>query len=116
MAPEYTPFSAVCKRTFTRSNGWPTTTAQTPPTPPAAKERMPDAKEDFVVSTTSDATCSFEGRSSLEGREGMMEFEEELEEGEDVGGVEGIVEDEGRKGNGRIVGSSDRQICIEHVG
>ena len=38
-ADEYTPLSAVCNRTLTRSNGWPTITAQTPPKPPAAKDR-----------------------------------------------------------------------------
>ena len=33
--------SAVCNRTLTRSNGWPTKTEQIPPTAPAASERVP---------------------------------------------------------------------------
>lgn len=83
MALEYTPFSAVCNLTLTRSKGWPTTTAQIPPTPPAAKDRIPEVKEDLVVSTTSVATCSLEGRASFEGNEGREELEEDEDEEEE---------------------------------
>lgn len=87
MAPVYTPFSAVCNRTFTRSKGWPTTTAQMPPTPPAAKERRPEVKDDFVVSTTSVVTSEAEGRESFDGsgldEEGMAKI---VQRGEVWGG------------------------------
>ena len=85
MAPVYTPFSAVCNRTFTRSKGWPTTTAHIPPTPPAVNDRRPADKDDLVASATSVATSSLEGRSCLDGREdrgGLEEEEEEEEDGE----------------------------------
>ena len=63
IAPLYTPFSAVCNRTFTRSNGCPTITAQTPPTPPATSARRDCA--DFCVATlTSCLSSSAEGSFS----------------------------------------------------
>lgn len=43
-ALKYTPRSVVCNRTFTRSNGCPTTTAHTPPNAPAAKLRRPTSE------------------------------------------------------------------------
>src|SRR5438045_8481005 len=48
----YTPFSAVCSLTLTRSNGCPTITAQIPPKPPAASERRP-ASDFFAASLAS---------------------------------------------------------------
>jgi hypothetical protein len=63
MAPLYTPFSAVCMRTLTRSNGCPTTTAQMPPTPPAASARS-DCSEDLLASLMSSFNSSLEGRFS----------------------------------------------------
>ena len=65
MAPEYTPFSAVCSLTLTRSKGWPTRTAQTPPIPPAARERRLET-DAFVAATTSVLTSSVEGREGAE--------------------------------------------------
>jgi hypothetical protein len=63
MAPLYTPFSAVCIRTLTRSNGCPTTTAQMPPTPPAASARS-DCSEDLLASLMSSFNSSLEGKFS----------------------------------------------------
>jgi hypothetical protein len=60
MAPVYTPLSEVCSRTLTRSNGWPTTTAQTPPTPPETRARS-DCSEDLVATFTSSLSSSVEG-------------------------------------------------------
>lgn len=60
MADEYTPRSAVWRRTLTRSKGWPTTTAQTPPNPPAAKERTCERKLEAALSLTS----SFAGKTA----------------------------------------------------
>lgn len=57
IAPEYTPFSAVCIRTLTRSNGCPTNTAHTPPIPPAASERKLDTVC-FEASTISSFICT----------------------------------------------------------
>src|SRR5277367_3808926 len=68
-APLYTPFSAVCMRTLTRSKGWPTMTAQTPPTAPAARERSPDSADlvlSLAASTSSTWAASGEGRSTVE--------------------------------------------------
>src|SRR5271155_3613215 len=68
-APLYTPFSAVCMRTLTRSKGWPTMTAQTPPTAPAARERRPDSADlvpSLAVSTSSAWTASGGGASTVE--------------------------------------------------
>jgi hypothetical protein len=63
MAPVYTPFSEVCNRTLTRSNGWPTTTAQIPPTPPATSARS-DWSEDLVATLTSSLSSPAEGSFS----------------------------------------------------
>jgi hypothetical protein len=57
IAPLYTPASAVCRRTLTRSNGWPTTTAQTPPKPPAARERTCEARAFLASSFVGGATA-----------------------------------------------------------
>lgn len=70
IAPVYTPFSAVCNRTFTRSNGCPTTTAHTPPTAPPASDRRPESVDFFAAITSSlsseveDGMCGRESLSS----------------------------------------------------
>lgn len=56
MAPLYTPASAVCSLTLTRSKGWPTMTAQMPPKPPAARERRP--ANDFAAAISTSAFSS----------------------------------------------------------
>lgn len=55
-ALEYTPLSAVCSRTFTRSKGCPTITAHTPPNPPAAKLLSP-ASDFFSASWIVSCNC-----------------------------------------------------------
>jgi hypothetical protein len=64
MAPVYTPFSAVCMRTLTRSKGWPTTTANTPPTPPASSARS-DWSEDLEAALTSSLSSAVLGSFSM---------------------------------------------------
>lgn len=54
---------------------------------------MPDVRDDLVVWTTSDATCSFEGRSSFEGSDGTDAFEELEEEDMKTVGEEVRVEE-----------------------
>jgi len=76
IAPLYTPLSAVCKRTLTRSKGCPTRTAQTPPAPPATSERN-DCSDDFVASTAACSTSAGEGSLSIgeeDEEEDMAEF------------------------------------------
>lgn len=68
---------------MTRSNGWPTTTAQTPPTPPAARDRRPAESEDFVDGIITAAASSLEGRDGEDEGEGMDEDDEDEEEEED---------------------------------
>ena len=63
IAPLYTPFSAVCNRTFTRSNGCPTITAHTPPTPPETSARS-DCADFLLAALTSSFNSSFEGKFS----------------------------------------------------
>jgi hypothetical protein len=64
IAPVYTPFSAVCMRTLTRSNGWPTTTANTPPTPPANSARS-DCSDDLEAALTSSLSSAVLGSFSI---------------------------------------------------
>lgn len=73
IAPEYTPFSAVCNRTLTRSKGCPVTTAKTPPTPPAARSRK--LWSDFFVATlTSCSSSCGEGSLSFTSDEDMLGY------------------------------------------
>lgn len=60
-------------RTLTKSNGCPTTTAHTPPTPPATRERKLE-RVCFEASTTSLLT------SSAEGIEGPVDDDDDEEE------------------------------------
>jgi len=80
IAPVYTPFSAVCNRTLTRSKGCPTTTAKIPPTPPAAKSRK--LETDFFAATATSCSSSF-----AEGSLSVMEGAEEEEDEEDMAGL-----------------------------
>jgi hypothetical protein len=57
----YTPFSAVCSLTFTRSNGCPTMTAHTPPNPPAARLRRPESDDLAAAWTSSFSSGSVSG-------------------------------------------------------
>lgn len=73
IAPVYTPFSAVCNRTLTRSNGWPTTTAHMPPAPPATRSRKL-CSDFFVATTTSCLSSSVEGSFSIGEEEDMLGY------------------------------------------
>lgn len=117
IAPLYTPFSAVCNLTFTKSNGCPTTTAQIPPAPPATKSRK--LEKDFLaawetssfsscaegiwtLSSSADGICAFISRaegilSLMSWAEGSLSVIDEVGEegailGYASGGLDGIVE------------------------
>ena len=57
-APLYTPLSAVCSRTLTRSKGCPDSTAQTPPTPPATNALMDCTSSELAAFATSLTSCA----------------------------------------------------------
>ena len=104
IAPLYTPFSAVCSRTLTRSKGCPTRTAHTPPTPPATSDRKLDAVA-AVAALTSSATSDLEGREEV-----AAETVEEEVDAERLEGVDAAedVEEEG-KVNGEVGGAISRR-------
>ena len=58
-------------RTLTRSKGWPTRTAQMPPTPPERRARREEAV-DLEAVTRSSLRSVEEGRDSVEGRESLV--------------------------------------------
>lgn len=59
-ADEYTPLSAVCSLTLTRSNGCPTMTAHTPPKPPATND-LTCEKVALAVADAAALTSSVDG-------------------------------------------------------
>jgi len=108
MAPLYTPFSAVCIRTLTRSNGCPTTTAQMPPTPPAASARS-DCRDEVVATLMSSFNSSVEGRfSALSGLVGAIAVAGSL--GASHWGIRGYETDLSSRG------FTDRRATAEQCG
>ena len=84
IAPLYMPLSAVCRRTLTRSKGWPTITAHTPPTPPATKDRMLDTVAAVAWTTSSLSSSVVVG---IDGVEEPVEVESDMVEGGLVGSL-----------------------------